>query len=55
VGRLRKKGLKNVRSRNQMERSCRGQGQMARFVISFMVLKAEAKKKKKRRRRIINT
>jgi len=45
VGRLRKKRLKNVRSRNQMERSCRGQGQMARF--SGMVLKAEAKKKKK--------
>jgi len=49
VGKLRKKGLKNVRSRNQMERSCRGQGQMARFVFSGMVLKAEAK----RRRRIV--
>jgi len=48
VGRLSKKELKNVRSRNQMERSCKGQGQMVRFVFSGMVLKAEVK----RRRRI---
>jgi len=43
-----KKGLNKVRSRNQMERSCREQGQMARFVFSGMVLKAGAKKKKKK-------
>ncbi|KAL4092460.1 hypothetical protein QTP88_026961 [Uroleucon formosanum] len=42
VGRLCKEEHKIDRTRNQMERSCRGQGQMARFVYSGMVLKAEA-------------
>jgi hypothetical protein len=43
MGRLCKKGFKNVRTRNQMERSCRGQEQMARFVFNDMVLKAKTK------------
>lgn len=45
--RLRWEGYKkkNNRTRNQMERSGRGQEQMARFVFSDMVLMAETKKK----------
>jgi len=48
MGRLCKKGYKNDRSRNQMERSGRGQEQMASFVFSGMVLMTETKKKKKK-------
>jgi len=53
MGRLYLKGYKNNRTRNQMERSGRGQKQMARFVLNDMVLMAETKKKKKKKITII--
>jgi len=43
-----KKDIKTIGPgmRNQMERSFRGQEQMARFVFSGMILKAENKKRR---------
>jgi len=48
---LSEKEYKNDRTRNQMGRSCRGQGQgqMAWFVYSALVLEAESKNKKKKK------